>query len=115
MPSNAEIIKSIVEAAQAAELEVPETEGKSNAELAEILSGLKKTDKKQETANKLKEAAPAQEEKDVKKPPFSVAPGKAITSRRGILSDGDEIKAEDLAGGKAAITAFVKSGHIVKN
>ena len=40
--------------------------------------------------------------------------GKAITSKRGILADGDEIKAEDLAGGTEALEAFVKSGHVGK-
>ena len=32
-------------------------------------------------------------EKVIKKPPFSVAKGAAITTKRGILSNGDEIKA----------------------
>ena len=40
--------------------------------------------------------------------------GKAITTKRGILSDGAEIKADDLAGGKKALDTFVKSGHITK-
>ena len=114
MPSNADIIKAIEAEAEAKGADVPETEGKNNAELADILSGLKKTDK----ANKLAEAAAAaaenQEEKEVEKPPFSVGEGKAITTKRGILSDGDEIKAEDLAGGKDALEAFVESGHVVK-
>lgn len=48
------------------------------------------------------------------KPPCFVVPGKAITSKRGILADGDEIKADDLAGGKEALDAFVKSGHVGK-
>ena len=47
---------------------------------------------------------------------YAVAEGKAITSRRKtILADGDEIRESDLAGGKEALDAFVKSGHIVKN
>jgi hypothetical protein len=50
----------------------------------------------------------------VKRPPFSVAKGKAITSKRGILSNGAEVSAEDLGGGKTALDALVKSGHIVK-
>jgi hypothetical protein len=43
-----------------------------------------------------------------------VASGKSITSRRGILAPGDEIKAEDLSGGKESLDKFVKSGHVVK-
>lgn len=52
--------------------------------------------------------------KDDSKPSFRVSNGKAITSKRGILADGDEIKAEDLAGGKEALEAFVKSGQVTK-
>ncbi len=54
-------------------------------------------------------------DKNLKRMPFEVAKGKALTSKRGILAEGDEIKAEDLAGGQEAIDAFVKTGHIVKN
>lgn len=50
----------------------------------------------------------------VKKPPYFVNEGKALTSKRGILAEGDEIKADDLAGGKEALDAFVKSGHVGK-
>ena len=46
---------------------------------------------------------------------YTVAPGKALTSRRGILAEGAEIAAGDLPGGQTAIDAFVESGHIVKN
>jgi hypothetical protein len=46
---------------------------------------------------------------------FYVKEGKAVTSKRGILSEGDEINANDLAGGKEALDAFVKSGHVVKS
>lgn len=51
-----------------------------------------------------------------KKPPFYVAPRKAITSKKGILSGdrADEVKAEYLAGGDEALKAFIKSGHVVK-
>lgn len=57
----------------------------------------------------------AKEEKAAEKPPYCVGERKAITTKRGILSDGDEIKADDLPGGKEALAAFVKSGHVVKS
>lgn len=121
MPSNADIIKAIAEAAEAKGVDVPETEGLKNDELADILSGLKKLDGKEAKAAKLAEAAEAKKLEDkanakaaAKKPPFSVAKGKAITSKRGVLAEGDEIKAEYLPGGDDAIKAFVKSGHVVK-
>ena len=104
MPSNTDIIKAIAELSEELEKEAPATEGKNNGELANILSGLK-AEKKEAYEAKAKEG---------KKPPFSVAAGKAITSKRGILSDGDEIKADDLAGGKEALDAFVKSGHVAR-
>ncbi len=81
-----------------------------------------------EKANPAKEAtteataAPAKEVRatgkkpEVKKPPYYVAPGKSLTSLKGILSGdtADEVKAEYLAGGKEAVDAFVKSGHVLK-
>lgn len=50
------------------------------------------------------------------KPPFYVAPGKSLTSKKGILSGDNEaeVKAEYFAGGKEALDAFVKSGHVLK-
>ena len=61
-------------------------------------------------------ATAAKEKAAAKKPPFYVAPGKAITSKKGILSGdtSDEVKAEYLEGGKDALAAFVESGHILK-
>lgn len=93
MPSNADLIKSITAVSAEIGVDAPDTEGKNNGELASILSALKAADKK---------------------PAFYVKEGKAVTSKRGILSDGDEIKASDLAGGKDALEAFVKSGHVAK-
>lgn len=124
MPSNTDIIKAIAELSEELGKEAPATEGKNNGELANILSGLKAEKKEADkdltpdaaakAAAKAKEEADEAKAKEGKKPPFSVAAGKAITSKRGILSDGDEIKADDLAGGKEALDAFVKSGHVAK-
>lgn len=55
------------------------------------------------------------EEEAEKLPEYTMAEGKALTTRRGICAEGDEIKAEYLPGGLEAIKAFVKSGHIVHN
>lgn len=52
------------------------------------------------------------------KPPFYVCEGKAITTRRGILADGDEIKAEDLnedeKEGKQRLADLIKSAYVAK-
>lgn len=42
----------------------------------------------------------------------TIAKGKSITSKRGILAGGDSVTAGDLAGGESAFAALVKAGHI---
>lgn len=124
MPSNKDLIKAIADISEELEKDAPETEGKNNGELANILSELKaekkEADKDLTPDAAAKAAAEAKEKADEakaepsEKPPFFVRPGKCLTSKRGLLADGDEIKVEDLAGGKDALTAFVKSGHVGK-
>ena len=131
MPSNNELIKSIAAVSAELEKDAPTTEGKNNNQLTSILSGLR-TEKLEAPAaaeeaaaeEAAAEEAAAEEAaalakqtvvikiKKVEKPPFYVMPGKALTTKRGILSNGDGIKVEDLAGGADALTAFVKSGHV---
>ena len=60
------------------------------------------------------ENGPAKKSKS-EKISFRVAVGISITSKRGILAEGDEINANDLAGGKVALDAFLESGHVVKS
>ena len=124
MPSNKDLVKSIADISAELEKDAPETEGKNNGELANILSELKaekkEADKDLTPGAAAKAAAEAKEKADEakaepsEKPPFFVMPGKCLTSKRGLLADGDEIKADDLAGGKEALDAFVKSGHVGK-
>lgn len=132
MPSNTDLIKAIGAISAELEKDVPETEGKNNGELANILSGLKAEKKEAEkdltpdagakAAAVAKEEAAEAKAKPAKKPPFYVMPGKCLTSKRGMLAterdagvaDYAEIKAEDLAGGKEALDAFVESGHVGK-
>ncbi len=85
------------------------TEGLTNAELSSLLSKLRSESAAAEETPELKE-----ETEVVKESGFHVIAGKAITTKRGILADGDEIKAEDLAGGKESLEAFVKSGYVGK-
>tara|TARA_R110000782_G_scaffold57862_1_gene121231 strand:- start:13 stop:297 length:285 start_codon:yes stop_codon:yes gene_type:complete len=93
MASNKELITSILAVSVALAVEAPETEGKTNAELSGMLK-------------ELKILGPVLD--------YVVNAGKAITSKRGILADGDEIEAKDLAGGDDALQAFVASGHVKK-
>ena len=109
MPSNNELKASIKTEAEAKGVDVPVTEGKNNAELADILKGLKlsvpSTDADKEAADK--EAAK-------KRPPFYIAENKSVTSRKGTLNEGDEIKAEYLGGGKQSLDAHIKAGNVLK-
>lgn len=132
MPSNADLIKTAGELAHELDLAL-NTDGLKNDELVALVSDLraKKTDRDTltaadadadapktgaEAAAQAKADAAREREKAPKRPPFYVAPRKAITSKRGILSGdtADEVKAEYLAGGQKAVDAFVASGHILK-
>lgn len=65
---------------------------------------------KKEKTNALK----SDEEIVVKESRYYIADGKALTSKRGILDAGNEVKVEYLPGGEETLNKFVKSGHIVK-
>jgi len=120
MPSNKELIAEAQGLAEALEIPV-ETDGLSNESLADLVKDLraKTTDAETETqADKAAEEAKVKKaaRMENKKPAFYVAAGKSLTSKRGILSGdtSDEVKAEHLGGGKEALDAFVKSGHVLK-
>lgn len=115
MPSNKDLTQQAEELAEKLGKEV-ETEGLKNAELVELVAKLRKEVEAEEApaAEVEAEEAPAAEVEAEEAPAFHVAEGKAITSKRGILADGDEIKATDLAGGEKALEAFIKSKHVVK-
>lgn len=46
--------------------------------------------------------------------PYTVAKGCCLTSKKGILADGAEVKAEYFPGGKGTLDNLVKKGHVVK-
>ncbi len=66
------------------------------------------------TADDTEGDAPEPAAEPAKAFPFSVAAGKAITTKRGILAEGEEIAEVDLSGGKDSLEALVKSGHVKK-
>ena len=51
---------------------------------------------------------------EVKLHPYSIAKGKSVVCKKGILSHGDEIKSDYLGGGEDALNALVKSKVVVK-
>ena len=110
MPSNKDLGKSIRALDPNQELE-----DKSNQELEAILATLQAADADAKT----KADADAKTKADAKKPAHYVAPGKAITTKRGMISGDDElekteIRAEDLPTGEDALKHFVKTGHVLK-
>jgi hypothetical protein len=109
MPSNKELIEAIAAVS-------PETDvsGMSNAQMTEKLKELR-TEPAEPAPAEPAPAEPAPAEPAAAE--YTVAPGKAITSKKGILSGdtADEVTADMLAGGDEAIKSFVKSGHIIEN
>lgn len=72
----------------------------------------KKTEKVAEkTAEKL---ASEVKKPEAKKVAYVVSEGKAITTKRGLLSEGKEIKAEWIGGGEDAFKKLIADKYIVK-
>ena len=99
MPSNKELIADIEQLA--GEMGVPVDTGKLNSKkLTALLSDLRAA-----------EAAPAEAAPATR---YYLRAGKSITSKRGILADGDEVKPDFLAGGSDTISLLLASGHVVQ-
>lgn len=106
MPSNAELRKQSEELAKFLEIEISTT-GLKNQELSDLVSALKT--KKKDAGLEIDEDLTTTNDSA-----YYLNPGRSITTKRGILSDGAEVKAEDLSGGQPSLDAFVKSGHVEK-
>ena len=104
MPSNKELIADIEQLA--GEMGVPVDTGKLNSKkLTALLSDLRAAEAAPAEAAPA-EAAPATR--------YYLRAGKSITSKRGILADGDEVKPDFLAGGSDTISLLIASGHVVQ-
>jgi hypothetical protein len=85
-------------------------EGKSNAELSQILK-----DGKVELASYEAAQRPVVGEMTIPETTgHCIAEGKTLTSKRGILASGDKVTAEDLAGGEEAFETLVAAGYVVE-
>lgn len=115
MPSNNSFKKEIAELAKHLGLMI-NTDDLSNNKLAALVKDLraKKKDAETETQSDTAAPVPVEEDNSRKKDGYYLCKGKAITTRRGILSNGDEIKAEDITGGKEALDGFVETKHLEK-
>ena len=58
--------------------------------------------------------AMADTKKDSPKPPYVVAKGRSVTSTRGILAEGAEVKASDFPGGEDRLAELRKAGVVEK-
>ena len=118
MPSNKDLKNSISAAAETLGVDGPDLKGKTNAEMADTLKEMnaeiesakaekERLDREELEAKAEKERLDREEleakAEDDELPEFYLSKGKAITSRRGILADGDEVTANDLAGGETAV------------
>lgn len=111
MPSNKSLIERVVSLSEQLGISVVNTSNLKNSELVALVSDLKIKIKDTEVGPAPVEdtgVGPAPE------PTFYVPEGRAITSKRGILADGAEVKAEYFPGGQETLDNLVKSGHIKK-
>lgn len=104
--NNKELIEKIINTAKEKGVDVPETEGKTDKDLAAILKLLNTP-----------APPPADDDDDdeEKKPPYYVANGKSITTMKGLLSEGNEVKAEFFPGGKDRLKELVKDKVVTKS
>lgn len=58
--------------------------------------------------------APKQPEQKSKAHPYSIAAGRSVTSKKGILTEGSEVRADWLAGGDQALQRLVSKGVVKK-
>lgn len=122
MATNKVLIAQAIAICLAAGIDLPEgADELNNAQLAKLVKDMKKDhpdaaakveDDERIAAEELAELAKKKAEKVT--PPYCIADGKSLTTKRGLLGPGREIKAEDLAGGDKALKAFVKSKHVTK-
>lgn len=115
MPSNKVLRASIGEEAEAKGVDSPDTDGKNNQELAEILSGLKAMAPSPPSEEAAKVAEAEEAAKVAALPPYSVAAGKSVTTLKGIKADGEEVEAGSFPGGKETLDSLVDRGVVIKS
>ena len=113
MPSNTKLIESIEAEAKAKGVDIPVTEDLNNSQLADKLKELKALAPAPAPAPAETSEAPAPVVE--KKAPYTMAPNKAITTLKGVLADGDEVKVEYLADGEDGLKRHVENGNVIEN
>ena len=115
MPSNKELKESIVAITVEAGVDTPVLSGKSNDELTIMLQKLTTPAPPEPEV----EAPPEPEveappEPEVEAFPYSIAPGKSVTCKKGVLADGDEMKVEFIHGGQDSLDKLIKRKYVIK-
>lgn len=108
MATKKEIAAECIEIAEKLELEIT-TEGLNHEKLSDLLADLKAKAKDAELETQADET-----EDDDSKAEWVIADGKSITSKKGVLDSGAEVKAEYLGGGEAAFKTLVEAKVIVE-
>jgi hypothetical protein len=104
MASNKDLTAAIEARATELEIEFPSTEGLTNAELVALKKELDAyTPDADEAADEAE--APA---------PYTIAPGKAVTSLKGVVGEGKAVTAGHFTGGGETLAALVKAGLVIK-
>lgn len=104
------LIKEITAESEKKGVQFSDLEGKSVLELETALTDLQNRTAPPPPGANDQDDDPEPDEKPVFE--YSVAPGKAITTKRGILADGEEITKKDIP--EDAFKSFLKSGQIKK-
>ncbi len=118
MPSNKDLIKEINSLTEELNYDRVDTDGKTNAELAELVSDLKAKKKDAELTTEADNVQPVIEKVATSKgnlPPYEISEGKSLTTMRGILVAGDEITTMHLSGDEDQLKLLVEKGYVTKN
>lgn len=90
----------------------------TDEEWDDFIEALSKDVAEKEAEEKSEKEAEEKAEKEAANTPkelkYYVCKGKAITTKRGILADGEEIKPSDVTQGEKVLEKFVKTGHVEK-
>ena len=129
MPSNKDLRADIAVEANLNGFEAPDTEGKNNIQLLALLKEVRAWERppapepeastddqdNEPAAEALQQAEMAEVPTIEPEPfPYSVASGKAVTCKKGVLDEGQELKAEYFVTGQEALDGLVDRGYAVK-
>lgn len=95
----------------AADLKIPiNTEGLDHKKLTELVSDLKAKERDGELDTQADGPATTA---DTPEAEYTVKKGKALTTMRGIVADGEPVCAADFAGGQGTLDDLVRKGFVV--